>query len=189
MFSFLQSQLHRRRGQLLRHLNGRPQGRGCLWGQDRQAFGRSYAEGGWGRSEGIPEGQREGPDQLLSGSLHHWRHGKRAVICLLNVKLYSGSRRLFLSETSSVTWVWAPSWRSTVNWSRERPRDRPVCSHLAIILTDVNYWFNNPGVKVDIKMINIPEESKTSLTMRAKWRKKRMRRLKRKRRKMRSRSK
>ena len=76
MFSFLQGQLHRRRGQLLQHLDGGPQGRGRLRGEDRQASGRSDAEGGGGSSEGLPEGQREGFDQLLSGPIHHWRHGK-----------------------------------------------------------------------------------------------------------------
>ena len=71
--------------------------------QDRQASGRSNAEGGGGSLEGLPEGQREGFDQLLCGSLHHRWHGETDNNWSTVGMIISGSRRLFLSEISSVT--------------------------------------------------------------------------------------
>merc|ERR1719430_2163263 len=57
-------------------LIGRPQGGGGLHRHHCQAPGCRYGEGGRGSSEGIPQGQREGIDQLRCRPCYCWWNGR-----------------------------------------------------------------------------------------------------------------
>ena len=114
---YFQGCLYWRCCQLLRHPDGRTQGGGSLHCHHCQALGCCHAEGGWGSPQRILEGQWEGFDHLRCWPSNCWRNGGLTFLLWMEA-CYMLISRLYLLETSSLTWAWPPSWTSTVSSSR-----------------------------------------------------------------------